>query len=171
MPPKWLRVLGKVGETAAGVGAIAGVPYAGVIDSTIKAVKAERKTKPKGTPMMFKAPNAEYNMTVAAAAGFKAKLAALGIIFGDLHLNGQSAGEQAEFVPVEDAGIAAAEEVNVVARINGAWHNMAMLKKEFGGGSIEEFRRLCADCRLDADQRLLNIPGAMAAIEALIAKA
>jgi hypothetical protein len=121
--------------------------------------------------MVFTAQNEAYNMTVSDAQAFKAKLAALGIYSGNLHANGHAVGEQADYVDVAEAGLPEVGKYDIVARINGGWHNMSMLKKEFGAGSIEEFKRVCADCKMDPDSTLLNIPGAAAAITALIAKA
>lgn len=39
MAPRWLKGLGRVGEAVAGVAAKAGVPYAGLADTIIKAAK------------------------------------------------------------------------------------------------------------------------------------
>jgi hypothetical protein len=120
--------------------------------------------------MVFKAQNAEYNTTVVAASAFKSKLAALGIISGNLHVNGHATGEEADYVDVAEAGLDG-DKYDIIARINGDWHNMAMLEKEFGGGTVQEFERVCGDCKLEHKAALLNIPGAVEAIAVLIAKA
>lgn len=122
--------------------------------------------------MTYKATNSAYNITIEAAEKFVAKLRALGFPIGKLHANGQANAELADYVPVEElAGLEPGEKYNLVAFSSGDWHNIAMLVQMFGGGSLEEFRRVCADFGVDYRTQILNIPGAAKAIEKLIEKA
>ena len=122
--------------------------------------------------MTYKAPNSAYNITVSAAEKFCNKLRALGFPVGKLHANGQAAAEAADYVPVEElAGLEPGEKYNLVAFSAGDWHNIALLVQTFGSGSLEEFRRVCAEFGADYRAQLLNIPGAAKAIEKLIDKA
>ena len=121
--------------------------------------------------MTYKAPNSAYNMTVEAAQKFCDKLRALGFSVGKLHANGQAAAEAADYVPVDELALEPGEKYNLVAFSNGDWHNIAMLAQMFGGGSLNEFRRVAADLNTDYYSAALNIPGAAKAIEKLIEKA
>jgi hypothetical protein len=122
--------------------------------------------------MTYKATNSAYNITVEAAEKFVAKLRALGFPVGKLHANGQAAAEAADYVPVEElAGLEPSEKYNLVVFSSGDWHNVAMLMQMLGGGSLEEFRRVCADFCVDYRTQILNIPGAAKAIEKLIERA
>jgi len=121
--------------------------------------------------MTYKATNSAHNMTIEAAEKFVAKLRALGFPVGKLHANGQAAAEAADYVPVDElAGLEPGEKYNLVAFIAGDWHNIAMLVQMFGGGSVEEFKRVAADLETDWRSAILNIPGAVKAIEKLIEK-
>lgn len=122
--------------------------------------------------MTYKAPNSAYNMTVSDAEKFVAKLRGLGFAVGKIHANGQAAAEQADYVPVEElAGLEPGEKYNLVAFSGGDWHNIAMLVQFFGAGTLEEFRRVANELGKDWREALLNIPGAVKAIEKLIEKA
>ena len=122
--------------------------------------------------MTYKATNSAYNITIEAAEKFCNKLRALGFPIGKLHANGQANAELADYVPVDElAWLEPGEKYNLVAFSAGEWHNIAMLVQMFGGGSLEEFRRVCADFGVDYRAQLLNIPGAAKAIEKLIEKA
>lgn len=121
--------------------------------------------------MTYKASNSAYNITVAAAEKFCNKLRALGFPVGKLHANGQANAELTDYVPVEELALEPGEKYNLVAFSAGDWHNIALLVQTFGSGSLEEFRRVCAEFGTDYRGQLLNIPGAAKAIEKLIDKA
>lgn len=121
--------------------------------------------------MTYKAPNSAYNITIEAAEAFCNKLRALGFAVGKLHANGQASAESADYVPVDELALEPGEKYNLVALASGDWHNVAMLVQMFGGGSIEEFKRVAADLATDWRSAVLNIPGAAKAIEKLIEKA
>jgi hypothetical protein len=121
--------------------------------------------------MTYKATNSAHNMTVEAAEKFVAKLRALGFPVGKLHANGMAASEAADYVPVEELALEPGEKYNLVAFAGGDWHNLAMLAQMFGGGSVEEFKRVAADLATEWRSAILNIPGAAKAIEKLIEKA
>ena len=122
--------------------------------------------------MTYKAPNSAYNITIADADKFLAKLRGLGFVVGKIHANGQAAAELADYVPVDElAGLEPGEKYNLLTFSGGDWHNIAMLVQVFGTGTIEEFRRVANELAKDWREALLNIPGAVKAIEKLIEKA
>lgn len=126
--------------------------------------------------MTLSAPNSAYNITVADARAFASKLAKLGFILGDLHVNQQSGGgaEVADYVPLVEvqASIEDGTKVCVVAFYNGDWYNVALLKRAFSVGGAEGLATVAA--RLGNFNRavvLMNVPGAVKAIDKLIDKA
>lgn len=121
--------------------------------------------------MDFKAPNSAYNISVADAEAFLSKMRKLGFSPGDVHANGQSSAEQADYVPVADLSLVDGDKYNLVAFCNGGWHNVAFMKAMFGTGSLVEFGRLAASLGYDETSAKLNIPGAGRALEALIRRA
>jgi hypothetical protein len=121
--------------------------------------------------MQFKAPNSAYNMTVAAAQEFVAKLKNLGFSVGRIHANGQAAAEQADYIDIAELPIEENEVYNLVALAGGDWHNLAMLKKVYGDGTLPEFERVAADIGISRERAISGLPGFNKAIEALIKKA
>lgn len=126
--------------------------------------------------MTLTAPNSAHNITVADARAFASKLAKLGFILGDLHVNQQSGGgaELADYVPLAEvqASIEDGAKVCVIAFYNGDWHNVALLKQAFGVGGSEGLATVAA--RLGNYNRaavLMGVPGAVKAIDKLIDKA
>lgn len=126
--------------------------------------------------MTLTAPNRAHNIAVADARAFASKLAKLGMLLGDLHVNQQSGGgaEQADFVPLVEveAGIETGTKVCIVAFFNGDWHNVALLKQAFGSGGSDGMATVAARLgKHNRDSVLVNIPGALKAIDKLIEKA
>lgn len=124
--------------------------------------------------MTLSAPNSAHNITVADARAFASKLAKLGFVLGDLHVNQQSGGgaEQADFVPVSDLEIDPSMKVCIVAFFGDDWHNIALLKTAFGAGGSDGLATVGARLgRFNRDQVLMNVPGAVKAIDRLIDKA
>ena len=124
----------------------------------------------------FSAQNSAQNITIADATAFLSKLRKLGFTVGELHVNESTAGaDQANYVTVDEAlaaGMDVQERVCAIVWARRDWRNVAMLKLMFGGGSLAEFNQV-ADQLSDSSNVVsaLNIPGAAAAVERLIAKA
>lgn len=126
--------------------------------------------------MTLSAPNSAHNITVADARAFAAKLAKLGFVLGDLHVNQQSGGgaEQADYVPLVEvqSGIEDGAKVCVIAWYGDNWQNIALLKAAFGQGGSEGLATVGARLgKYDRNQVLMNVPGAVKAIDKLIDKA
>lgn len=126
--------------------------------------------------MTLTAPNSAHNIAVADAQKFASKLAKLGFVLGDLHINQQSGGgaEQADFVPLAEleAGIETGTKVCIVAFYGDDWHNVALLKQAFGAGGSDGLATVAARLgKHNRDAVLMNVPGALKAVDRLIDKA
>lgn len=126
--------------------------------------------------MTLSAPNSAHNIAVSDARAFVGKLAKLGFVLGDLHVNQQSGGgaEQADYVPLVEleAGIESGTKVCIVAFYGDDWHNVALLKQAFGAGGSEGLATVAARLgKHNRDAVLMNVPGALKAIDKLIEKA
>lgn len=115
-------------------------------------------------------------MTVADATAFLGKLRKLGFIVGELHVNENVSGaDQANYITIDDAlaaGMDPQEKANLMVWARRDWRNVAMLKRMLGGGTLFEFEQMSEQLvDYSGNAAALNIPGAAAAIEKLIAKA
>ena len=124
--------------------------------------------------MTFAALNSAHNITVADAKAFTSKLAKLGLVLGDLHVNQQAGAgaENADYVPVTELTIEDGAKVCLIAWYGADWHNIAGLKLVFGAGGTEGLAAVASRLgQFNKAQVLLNVPGAVKAIDKLIGKA
>lgn len=122
--------------------------------------------------MIYWEQNEANNITLAAAEAFCGQLRKLGLQVGPVHLNGFSTGaEQAEIVPAESVATDPTGAYACLVRGSRNWHNVAMLKRMLGVGSLADFQRVATELGHDPTNATLNVPGAVAAIEELIRRA
>jgi hypothetical protein len=119
--------------------------------------------------MIYKSQISAENIRIPEAEAFRQKLARLGIVAGEVHLNGVSAGaEVADIVPASSQETNEAEAYNCLIWIGREWRNVAMLRRMLGSETVSEFRSLATECGLNPDSAILGIPGAAKAIEKLL---
>lgn len=121
----------------------------------------------------FAAPNRAENISVADAADTLAKLSKLGLYFGPIHACESSGGPEAtNIVPLEEIEDKT-ELMNLQSFSAGTWHNIAFLKRTFGNGGTEGFKRVYNVLYVGADATpaIFNIPGLSQAVEKFIQKA
>lgn len=125
--------------------------------------------------MRLSAQNSAHNISVADAIPFASKLARLGFFLGEMHVNEQSSGgEEANYVPLNEVEsiIENGQKVCMIAFYNGNWHNIALLKQAFGAGGSVGLAMLGVQLgHTNREEILLNVPGAIKAIDRLIDKA
>lgn len=125
--------------------------------------------------MTFISPNKAENIGIETAGAFIDKLNRLGFRFSSLYLDEDDTGPMASAATLvsEVPELDPAGKYNVIAFAGGDWHNVAQLHRQFGAGTLQDFKEVHADVYRghNPDLALLNIPGAAKAIEKLIEKA
>lgn len=125
--------------------------------------------------MSFVSPNKADNISIATATDFCGKLSRLGFRLSPLHINETVAGAaEASYIPVSDIPAEDLQDkYNVIVHAGGDWHNVAKLILQWGTGTAQDFREVFNDISRggDANAALLNVPGAVKAIERLIKSA
>jgi len=121
--------------------------------------------------MNFTALNASQNIKLSDAREFVRKLRALGFTIGNIHANAQASASEANIVDIAELALEEDGKYDLVIRGTRDWHNLALLRLMFGGGTLVEFQRLAQDLEPYKESNVLNIPGAAKAIENLIKKA
>lgn len=127
--------------------------------------------------MQYQSPSKHDNVEPRKAQAFIAMLARLGVQTGELFFDeNDSPSGQSSYVPLDEADIDSySMDVphNVLVFNSGNYHNVAHLIRMWGKGTPQDFREVVDELFYGRDnsQALLNIPGAMKAIEKLIQKA
>lgn len=116
--------------------------------------------------------NRAENITAADATALLKKLSTLGLRFGPLFLDDNNAGggNEENFMPISEVELDGQTAYCFIAYAGGNWHNIAMMKLEWGAGTIEDFKQCYQKVYFngDANAAILNIPGVAKAVAKII---